>query len=566
MVAGLLVAAPMCRAAGTDSVVSGFVRDTQGVAQMGALVQVLNAVDAAPIGSAYTDLSGHYSVAHLLPGRYQIRATAALFLPAMRGNLRLPAGGRALVDLTLSTMFQPTGWLPAERRRTDEPADEWKWTLRSAANRPILRLVEDDGDGGMVMVSSSATEASKPVQHASASVTSGDGGFGTGGVHHRLAVDEVMEDGSHLVLRGDVGADLSQPGRAPSSNFDAGFERRMGFAGSARVVASVQTRPEMRSTGGTAGLQAMRLASAQRTRLGDVVDMEYGSSVSVIRVGGVGFAARPFVRVTVHPVEGWTASYRMATSRELQAYSALDSVQDDTPVATMVRGRLGLEQGTHQELGVAREDGRGSVQVAFYRDAIGSAALAGVGVIGTEDMRRPGVQGLLVDTTTDSFRLLSGAYQGQGVRITVSEPLTPTLAAAFTVASGEALSTRASGAVTLAEASESMRPRAGQTATIAVKGRIVHTGTKVRAAYRWQPRSMVTAVDPYGAFSDQAFLSFYLAQPLRLGGMLPAGLSAVVDVTNLLSQGYQQVLSKDGRPVFLAQSPRALQAGLSYTF
>ena len=144
--------------------------------------------------------------------------------------------------------------------------------------------------------------------------------------------------------------------------------------------------------------------------------------------------------------------------------------------------------------------------------------------------------------------------------------MTQGLAAAFTVASGEALSTRASGAVTLAQASQSMRPQAGQTATIALKGRIEHTGTKVRAAYRWQPRSMVTAVDPYGAFSDQAFLSFYVAQPLRCGGMLPAGLSAVVDVTNLLSQGYQQVLSKDGRPVFLAQSPRALQAGLSYTF
>ena len=404
----------MCLAASSDSVVSGFVRDTQGVAQMGALVQVLSAIDATPIGSAYTDLSGHYSVAHLLPGRYQIKATAALFLPATRGNLRLPMGARAVVDLTLSTMFQPTGWLPAERRRSDEPVDDWKWTLRSAANRPILRLLEDDGNGGMVMVSSSATEAVKPVQHASALVTSGDGGFGMGGVHHRLSIDQVSEDGADIVLRGDLGSDLSQPGRAPSSNFDAGYERRMGFAGSARVVASVQSHPEMRSTGGAAGLQSMRLASAERTRLGDVVDLEYGSSLTVIRVGEVGFAARPFMRITVHPVEGWSASYRMATSRELQAYDALDSVQDDTAVATMVNGRLGLEKGTHQELGIGRQDGRSVVQVTLYRDAISSAVLAGVGIVGTEDLQKPGVQGLLVDTTTDSFRLLSGSYGGQG--------------------------------------------------------------------------------------------------------------------------------------------------------
>ena len=546
--------------------VSGFVRDTQGVAQMGALVQVLSGVGGLPIGSAYTDLNGHYSVGHLTPGRYQVKASAALFLPATRGNLRLPGGARAVVDLTLSTMFQPTGWLPAERRRTDEPVDDWKWTLRSAANRPILRLVEEDDSGAVVMVSSSAKDAVRPTQHASAAVTSGDGGFGLGGVHHRLSVDQVLEDGSAIVLRGDLGADLSEPGRAPSSNFDAGYERRMGFAGAARVVASVQTHPEMRSTGGVGGLQSIRLASAQRTQIGDLIDLEYGSSISAIRVDGVGFAARPFVRVTVHPVEGWSASYRMATSRELQAYDALNSVQGDTPVATMVDGRLGLEKGTHHELGIARHDGRGLVQVAIYRDAIGSAALAGVGVIGAGDLQRPGVQGLLVDTTTDSFRLLSGAYAGQGVRITVSEPLTQALSAAFTVATGEALSTRATGAVTLAGVNESLRARAGQTATLAVKGRIEHTGTKVRAAYRWQPRSMVTAVDPYGAFSDQVFLSFYVAQPLRCGGMLPAGLSAVVDVTNLLSQGYQQVLGKDGRTVFLAQAPRALQAGLSYTF
>ena len=120
--------------------------------------------------------------------------------------------------------------------------------------------------------------------------------------------------------------------------------------------------------------------------------------------------------------------------------------------------------------------------------------------------------------------------------------------------------------MTLQEASEGLRVLQGESATVALRGRIANTGTKVRAAYRWQPRSMVTAVDAYAPFSDQAFLSFYLAQPLRCRGMLPAGLSATVDVTNLLAQGYQPLISKDGRTVFLAQSPRVIQAGLAYTF
>jgi hypothetical protein len=88
----------------------------------------------------------------------------------------------------------------------------------------------------------------------------------------------------------------------------------------------------------------------------------------------------------------------------------------------------------------------------------------------------------------------------------------------------------------------------------------------VRAAYRWQPERLVTAVNPYEAFSDQAYLSFYLRQPIRCGNFLPPGLEATIDVTNLLAQGYRPFLSTDGGTLFLAQSPRTIQAGLAFSF
>jgi outer membrane receptor protein involved in Fe transport len=99
-----------------------------------------------------------------------------------------------------------------------------------------------------------------------------------------------------------------------------------------------------------------------------------------------------------------------------------------------------------------------------------------------------------------------------------------------------------------------------------VKGTVIHTGTRVRAAYRWQPERFVTAVNPYEAFGDQAYLSFYLRQPVRCGSLLPPGLEATVDVTNLLEQGYRPFLSADGQTLFLAQSPRTIQAGLAFSF
>ena len=116
----MLLLAATSAAMGQGAAVSGVVRDAQGVAQLGALVQVV-AADSAMAGTAFTDLHGRYFIAHLLPGQYEVRASAALFVPAMRGNLQLRSGAQAVVNLTLSTLFESTAWLPAERRKADEP-------------------------------------------------------------------------------------------------------------------------------------------------------------------------------------------------------------------------------------------------------------------------------------------------------------------------------------------------------------------------------------------------------------------------------------------------------------
>jgi hypothetical protein len=111
-----------------------------------------------------------------------------------------------------------------------------------------------------------------------------------------------------------------------------------------------------------------------------------------------------------------------------------------------------------------------------------------------------------------------------------------------------------------------LKTRSTQSATIALKGRVIHSGTQVRASYRYQPEMTVTAVNPFAAFSDQAYLSFLVRQPIRCGKVLPDGLEATVDITNLLEQGYRPVLSRDGHMLFLAQSPRMIQAGLAFNF
>jgi hypothetical protein len=542
----LTLASGMTAAAATAAV-SGVVRNGQGVTQMGALVEVL-AAGSRCVGTAFTDMDGHYRIANLAAGKYQLRATAVLFAPAIRSDLRLAAGMRATVNLTLNMLSAPTVWLPAERRRTDEPDDDWTWTLRSAANRAILRLL-DDGD--VVLVGTDAGEiAQRDSVRTRATMQSGSGGFGEGGIHGVALQDRARSNGSDAMMRADVA--VSRDG-APSMELAAGLEHRVGMAGQSRLVMSVASHPEMMSGNGVMGMQTMRMASAQKMQLGDSVDVEAGGTVYAIHTSGTVLTAQPFLRVTVHPGEVWAVRYRLANSRETQGFDGLDSIAAELPVAVLSDGRMRTESGSHQEIAVSRRTGGGVIQAAVYHDAITNSTVVGGGALSAQDLAANDV---VVDTTSGSFEMLGAGYTTDGVSIAISEPLTQSLWAALEYESGAALTASAQGVAS---------PVATEAASVALKASEVRTGTTARAAYRWQPERTVTAVAPYDA-SDAAYFSFYVRQAVRWGDRLPPGIEATVDVTNLLAEGYRPFLSADGRTLFLAQAPRTICAGLSFTF
>jgi hypothetical protein len=127
-------------AAPFPATVSGVVRDARGTPQMGAMVELL-AANATVVGRVYTNVRGAFTFDQVFPGTYQVKATGESFLPTLRENLRLRARSNVVVNLTLSTLFEAMQWLPAQPRTPDEPSDDWKWTLRSSSNRPLLRLL-----------------------------------------------------------------------------------------------------------------------------------------------------------------------------------------------------------------------------------------------------------------------------------------------------------------------------------------------------------------------------------------------------------------------------------------
>src|SRR5208283_5236111 len=118
--------------------ISGFVRDGSGAPQMGAAVEIMGS--AAQALRVFTDDHGFYSVASLLPGTYSVKVTAPSFLPSLREKIGVRAGAKLMVNVTLTTLFEAIQLVPV-RGGVDD--DDWKWTLRSVANRPILRVLED---------------------------------------------------------------------------------------------------------------------------------------------------------------------------------------------------------------------------------------------------------------------------------------------------------------------------------------------------------------------------------------------------------------------------------------
>lgn len=549
----------------SGAAVTGVVRDVQGIAQGGALVQVMTAGLDSP-RTAFTDSHGRYSIANLAPGKYAVQASAALFISATHDNLQLWPGKWAVVNLTLATLFDTTAWLPAERRKTDEPGDDWKWTLRSSATRPMLRMVDD---GSAVMVSSSASESKRDQNKAKAELTSGDGGFGHGGTHNVLSQNREFADGSNLMLRLDVGLPGLPIGIGPSTELNVGFGRQLGFAGATRTVVSYQNHPEIVTSGGGPdpglGAASMHMASAQQMSLGDSIKVEVGGDVYAVRTTGTALGAAPFLRVAAKPGGDWTVGYRMATSRDLQGFADLDAIERELPIVVSKGKTLDVEHGRHQELSVSRKAWRGVAQAAVYHDSMDHPAICGGGLaaVGTS----AGMSGVLEDPSTESFRFLGPAYSASGLNLMVSEPLSLGMWAAVEYSTGAALSGHeVTDGMSLADATTSLHAVRAQSATFAVKGRLIRSGTRLRAAYRWQPTGLVTAVDPYRAFSDQAYLSITARQPIHVGRMLPPGLEGTISVTNLLAQGYRPFLSSDGSTLFLAQSPRTLEAGLSVTF
>ncbi|MGA2675152.1 MAG: carboxypeptidase-like regulatory domain-containing protein [Terracidiphilus sp.] len=533
--------------------VSGLVCDSGGVPQIGAVVQLLRP-DMSVIASVYTDSNGRFLIRSVFPGHYALKALGTSFLPSLRENVRVRTG--TVVNLTLNTLYEVMQWLPAEPRSGSTQKDDWAWTLRSAANRPLLRWLED---GPLVVVSDGSGAA--PKLKARLMATGQEGSFGESGERFSASVEETPSNSRELLARVDFAPDTDA-----GMESMLGFRQDLGFAGSVQSVAAVAIQPEI-DANGMEGLDEAAVRTWETLHLGDEIEAEVGSSEVLARTGGSSpntvTAALPFATV------GWrdgdsTVRYRLATM--VPGTQDTDETQSQAwlPELSARNGELALERGLHQELGWERETDASGMAVLVYADNIDNPVMEAMSRLAAGDSA---AQTALVDRASGLLRAAGPGFSGAGMLATVERRLPGGNHIRLSYANGDALVLAASARPEgLAQVLALVRPRRAQMYALSLSGTLDGSGTRWRASYRWQPEETVTRVAPYALDAAEPYLNFHLRQPIHLRREGTGGVEALLDVRNLLAEGYQPYLLSDGSLLVFAQDQRSFRAGLAFTF
>jgi hypothetical protein len=89
--------------------------------------------------------------------------------------------------------------------------------------------------------------------------------------------------------------------------------------------------------------------------------------------------------------------------------------------------------------------------------------------------------------------------------------------------------------------------------------------TKWIASYKWTSGRALTPTDLFNTSPGQTdpFFNLFVRQPVPF---FSRHMEVVLDLRNLLAQGYVPVVGQDGHTLYLVQSARAVRGGLSFNF
>lgn len=510
---------------------------------MGAVVQILGAANRTL--TVFTDGAGYYTATGLLPGMYSLKVTAPSFLPTLREKVGLKPGANLSINITLSTLLNVMQLGPVRNVSDD---DDWKWTLRSVANRPILRIFEDP-----------ASEKQDHEFTGTLSFLAGSAaaGYGTGSdMSTGFKLERSIFSTSRLAFTGNVGYGESLPAAVVRTR----FSHRLPNGSEPSVALTVSRFAPADPNLHNAALQAVALSAADDFALGDVLEFKFGSELQTIQFLGHLNAFRPFASADFHLSPDTVVEYGYTTSRpNLRSEKGFDSTPADlsetNPRVSMLAFSPQIESAHHQELSVSHREGRTNLQVAYFSDRVEDPALTGVGDVTAASGF------LLPDITSGTFSFAGRSFDTDGVRLVLQRKIASDLTATLDYSFGGALALTEPD-VALRQAGQLMSNQRHHAVGAKLSCTTPFTHTRMIASYRWVNGTTLTPVDMFNASPGQSdpFLNVFVRQPI--GGHV----EALIDIRNLLAQGYVPVVASDGQTVYLVDSARSVRGGVAFTF
>ena len=528
--------------------ISGYVRNSTGAPQMGAVVEILGAANRTL--TVFTDAAGFYTATGLLPGLYTLKVTAPSFLPALREKVGLHPGARLNVNVTLSTLLGVMQLGPV-RPLPDE--DDWKWTLRSVANRPILRVFDDP----TLPAEKQAHELSGTLSFLAGSAA---GGYGTGSdMSTSFTLERSIFADGRLSFSGDVGYGSSLPGGVLRTT----YSHRLPDGSSPTLGLTVRRFSPSDPYLHNAALQSLALSAADDFTVGDVLELKFGSEVQTVQFLGQATAFRPYGSADLHLSPSTVVEYEYATSRpDPRAEKGFDSAPADlsesNPRVSLLDFAPKMESAHHHEVSFSRRVGKTNLQLAGFSDRVVDTALLGTGEVSAAGGF------LLPDVSSGTFTYAGKTLDTNGLRFVLQRKFANDLTATLDYAFGGVLDLSKPG-MSLQQAQQSLTTERRHALAAKLSGTTPHTHTRWIASYRWVNGPALTPVDMFNASPGQSdpFLNVFIRQPIpSLGGHM----EAIIDVRNLLAQGYVPVLGQDGQTVYLVQAARSVRGGVSFSF
>ena len=539
--------------------ISGYVRDRSGLPQMGAAVEILGLAAR----KVFTNDHGFYSIAALVPGSYNIKVSAPSFLPTLRERVNVRSGAKLMVNVTLTNLFEAIQ-LVTVPQQVDQ--DDWKWTLRSISNRPILRVLPD----GSTAIVENGREVRGNVKLIAGAP--GDGFGGASDMSAAFSLERSLLSTGTVRFNGDVGFDSdgsSNPAAVLRTTYTSHYNDV--FEPSLSISALRLNSPDFNTMPG-ASLQALSVTSSDRVVFGDMLEVRLGSELQTIQFMGRVHAFKPFGSADLHLSPNTVLEYQYASSvpesrledRSPDSGDRLDSASSDPgatgPRMSIVGFTPAVENAHHQEISLSRRIGKTNMQVALYDDRIIDPVLTGVGDLSAE------TGDVLPDLYSGTFSYQGNDFSTTGVRAVLQRKLLSDLTATLDYAYGGVLDLSHPD-IELQDARDYIRTERRQAVAAKLSGNIPKSKTHWVASYRYTGGHSLTAVDSFNTSPGAAdpYLNLFVRQPIP-SKFIAGHMELLVDIRNLLAQGYVPVISSDGQTVYLVQSARSVRGGLAFNF